>query len=220
MPPRLARRVYTAISARVRILPDRLESSAPVHRRRMQAREGKCDNASCFPFDPDCRIQFSNASLSLSCHSLNRPTERENKHPEPSWRFEARYYIDFNCNAEWRKYLRDIMAHADSKKGTPYLFSSLIASGLAAALLFAGRLVAVQLEHTTVSSTAPELFSLKNQGLAFQRAAVQAPNVLPLYGTSELIIPSVQERANLFFRGAPTGFQVSPVGGGGANLLS
>jgi D-alanine transfer protein len=111
------------------------------------------------------------------------------------------------------------MAHADSKKGTPYLFSSLIASGLAAALLFAGRLVAVQLEHTTVSSTAPELFSLKNQGLAFQRAAVQAPNVLPLYGTSELIIPSVQERANLFFRGAPTGFQVSPVGGGGANLL-
>lgn len=111
------------------------------------------------------------------------------------------------------------MARADGKKGTPHLFSGLIACGLAAGVLFAGRLVAIHQEHATISSTAPELFPLKNQGLAFQRAAVHAPNVLPLYGTSELIIPSVQERANLFFRSAPTGFQVSPVGGGGANLL-
>src|SRR5882724_1040213 len=111
------------------------------------------------------------------------------------------------------------MARDDNKRGTPYLFSGLVASGLVAVLLFAGRMVAVHLERTTVSSTAPELFPLKNQGLAFQRAAVHAPNVLPLYGTSELIIPSVQDRANLFFRSAPTGFQISPVGGGGANLL-
>jgi D-alanine transfer protein len=111
------------------------------------------------------------------------------------------------------------MGPAHGKKGTPHLFPGLVASALAAAVLFAGRLVAIHLEHGTVSSTAPELFPLKNQGLAFQRAAVHAPNVLPLYGTSELIIPSVQERANLFFRSAPTGFQVSPVGGGGANLL-
>ena len=111
------------------------------------------------------------------------------------------------------------MSCVDRKKGTPHLFPGLVASALAAAVLFAGRLVAIHLEHETVSSTAPELFPLKNQGLAFQRAAVHAPNVLSLYGTSELIIPSVQERANLFFRSAPTGFQVSPVGGGGANLL-
>ena len=111
------------------------------------------------------------------------------------------------------------MARADGKKGTPHLFSGLVALALASAVLFAGQLVAIHLEHSTVSSTAPELFPLKNQGLAFQRAAVHAPNVLSLYGTSELIIPSVQERANLFFRSAPTGFQVSPVGGGGANLL-
>ena len=102
------------------------------------------------------------------------------------------------------------MARADHKKGTPHLFSGLVASALVAAVLFAGRLVAVHLEHSTVSSTAPELFPLKNQGLAFQCAAVHAPNVLPLYGTSELIIPSVQDRANLFFRSAPTGFQISP----------
>ena len=111
------------------------------------------------------------------------------------------------------------MARADGKKGTPHLFSGLVALALASAVLFAGQLVAIHLEFSTVSSTAPELFPLKNQGLAFQRAAVYAPNVLSLYGTSELIIPSIQERANLFFRSAPTGFQVSPVGGGGANLL-
>jgi hypothetical protein len=111
------------------------------------------------------------------------------------------------------------MARAGGNKGMPHLFSGLIASGLAAVVLFAGRTVAGHLEHTTVPSTTPELFRLKNQGLAFQRAAVRAQNVLPLYGTSELITPSVQERASLFFRSAPTGFQVSPVGGAGANLL-
>jgi hypothetical protein len=63
------------------------------------------------------------------------------------------------------------MARASGKKGMPHLFSGLIASGLATAVLFAGRMVAIHLEHATVSSTAPELFPLKNQGLAFQRAA-------------------------------------------------
>jgi poly-D-alanine transfer protein DltD len=95
------------------------------------------------------------------------------------------------------------------------LFSGLIASGLAAAVLFSAESVAVHLEHTTILSTAPELFPLKNQGLAFQRAAAHAQNVLPLYGSSELVIPPVPERASIFFRTAPTGFQVSPVGAGG-----
>jgi D-alanine transfer protein len=101
----------------------------------------------------------------------------------------------------------------------PHLFSGLISSALVGALLFVGLIVAIHLEHTTIISTAPELFPLKNQGLAFQRAAVRAPNVLPFYGTSELLIPAVPEKGDNFFRSAPTGFQVSPVGGGGANLL-
>jgi hypothetical protein len=91
------------------------------------------------------------------------------------------------------------MARTGGKKGMPHLFSGLVASSLATAVLFAGRMVAIHLEHTTLPSTAPELFPLKNQGLAFQRAAVHTPNVLPLYGTSELITPSVPERASLFF---------------------
>ena len=111
------------------------------------------------------------------------------------------------------------MTGVDGRKDMPYLFSGLIALALTAAVLFTGRIVAVHLERTTVTSTAPELFPLKNQGVAFQRAAARAPNVLPFYGTSELLIPAIPEKGDNFFRTAPTGFQVSPVGGGGANLL-
>jgi poly-D-alanine transfer protein DltD len=42
--------------------------------------------------------------------------------------------------------------------------------------------------------------------------------VLPLYGSSELITP-VRERAGVFFRSAPTGFQSSPVGKVGTTQL-
>jgi D-alanine transfer protein len=102
----------------------------------------------------------------------------------------------------------------------PYLFAAVIACGLVAAVLFGARMVAVHREHATVLSTAPELFPLKNQGLAFQRAAACAPNVLPLYASSELTALRVPERANIFFRTAPTGFQVSPVGAGGMAPLN
>lgn len=112
------------------------------------------------------------------------------------------------------------MAPGYAPKGMPHLFAGLVASGLVAAFLFGSGILAVHLEHTTIGASAPELFPLKKQGLAFQRAAARAPNVLPLYGSSELMIPPVPERASIFFRTAPTGFQVSPVGAGGANSLS
>jgi D-alanine transfer protein len=100
-----------------------------------------------------------------------------------------------------------------------HLFAGLIASGLVAAVLLGAEVAAVHLEHATVRASAPELFSLKTQGLAFQRAAARTPYVLPLYGSSELTAVRVPERAHIFFRTAPTGFQVSPVGAGGSNSL-
>src|SRR5436190_21650918 len=112
------------------------------------------------------------------------------------------------------------MVSAHPRQGMPHLFAGLIASGMVAAVLFGVGIVTVHLEHTTIRATAPELFPLKKQGLAFQRAAARAPNVLPLYGSSELMIPPVPQRAHIFFRTAPTGFQVSPVGAGGANSLT
>jgi D-alanine transfer protein len=112
------------------------------------------------------------------------------------------------------------MASVQAKEGMPHLFAGLIASGLVAAVLLGAEIMAVRLEHATIRSTAPELFPLKNQGLAFQRAAARAPNVLPLYASSELNAVLVPERAHVFFRTAPTGFQISPVGAGGASCLT
>ena len=117
------------------------------------------------------------------------------------------------------EYSRGIMERAQGRQGMPHLFSGLIASCLAAAAWAGAEMLAVQLEQATTLSTAPELFSLKNQGLAFQRAAARDPYVLPFYGSSELTAVPVDERAHIFFRTAPTGFQVSPVGKGGANSL-
>jgi D-alanine transfer protein len=104
------------------------------------------------------------------------------------------------------------MQHARASRGVTHLSSALIACGFTAAILFAGRMIVIHLEQMALPSVAPELFPLKNQGLAFQRAAAHAPDVLLLYGSSELIFPPVPEKAANFFRTAPTGFQVSPVG--------
>ena len=108
---------------------------------------------------------------------------------------------------------------AATRQQMPHLFAGIIALGLAAIIFFAAQRVLIHLEHATIVSTAPERFVLKNQGLAFQRAAAHSPNVLMLYGSSELLVPAAPERGNIFFRTAPTGFQLSPVGGGGANPL-
>jgi len=101
----------------------------------------------------------------------------------------------------------------------PHVFAVVIALGLATIILFAAQRVLIHVEHATIASTAPEIFALKNQGLAFQRAAAHSPNVLPIYGSSELLRPPAPERGNVFFRTAPTGFQLSPIGGGGAPPL-
>ena len=111
------------------------------------------------------------------------------------------------------------MVREHGNAGWSHLFAGLIALGLGGAALFAGEKAVVHLERATVFSTAPDVFFIKNQGLAFQRAAARAPNVLPIYGSSELLTPPVPEKGNNFFRAAPTGFQLSPVGGGGANPL-
>ncbi|MBO0695206.1 MAG: hypothetical protein J2P56_03795 [Verrucomicrobia bacterium] len=112
------------------------------------------------------------------------------------------------------------MSRTEAGQGMPHLFSGLVAGGLVAAVLLAALGVAIHLERTTVPATAPELFPLKNQGLAFQRAAARAPNVMLLYASSELNADPVPERAHIFFRTAPTGFQISPVGAGGASCLT
>jgi len=111
------------------------------------------------------------------------------------------------------------MRGARAEKGRPHLFALCVAIVLTAATLLAGRSVAIQRERSMARALAPEIFPVKTQGLALQRAAAQAPDVLPLYGSSELLGPFFW-RAPDFFRTAPTGFQVSGAGKAGASSLT
>src|SRR5438874_3776172 len=111
-----------------------------------------------------------------------------------------------------------MIRRAIARPGAPDLFSALIACALPIAVLGGGRLLAICLEEKTIHATAPRDFFIKNQGLALQRAAARAPNILLLYGSSELIDP-VPNRASDFFSSAPSGFQVCPVGKAGTTSL-
>ena len=112
-----------------------------------------------------------------------------------------------------------MIRRAAGRSFAPHLSSALIACALTATILCGGRLLAIYLERRTIHSTAPRDFFIKNQGLAFERAATRAPDILLLYGSSELIDP-IPNRASDFFRKEPTGFEVCPVGKGGSFSLT
>ena len=111
-----------------------------------------------------------------------------------------------------------MIGSATGRPRTPHLLAALIACAIVIAILCGGRLLATQLERKTVHSIAPKDFFIKNQGLAFERAAARTPDILLLYGSSELIDP-IPNRASDFFSSAPTGFQVCPVGKAGTTSL-
>ena len=103
--------------------------------------------------------------------------------------------------------------------GFPHLFGAVVACLVTAVGLAAGRGVAIYLEHKEIHAIAPLLFKTKDQGSAFQRAAAADPAILPLYGSSELVKGS-ENKASEYFRDAPTGFQVSPVGEAGTTSIT
>lgn len=109
-------------------------------------------------------------------------------------------------------------ATAPARTALPHLSAALIACGIALGIVVSGWLAAIHLEHKTIHVTAPQDFFIKNQGLALQRAAAHTPNVLLLYGSSELTDP-VPNRAPEYFANAPTGFEVCPIGKPGATSL-
>lgn len=97
-------------------------------------------------------------------------------------------------------------------------FAALLASAVVAVLL----VLCERAEHRYIYAFAPELSDVKLQGVALQKTAFQQPDLLVLYGSSELV-KEVPNRATDFFSQFPTGFRVFPVGKAGtislANLL-
>jgi D-alanine transfer protein len=69
-----------------------------------------------------------------------------------------------------------------------------------------------------VHAVAPQMFTQKNQGAALQRAAFRQPDLLPVYGSSDLNVRN-PFHASALFRTYPTGFTVFPVGNVGSTSL-
>jgi D-alanine transfer protein len=74
------------------------------------------------------------------------------------------------------------------------------------------------LESRHIHTLAPLMFELKNQGTELQAAAFRQPDLLVVYGSSELEQPNRYHASNLF-QDYPTGFTVFPVGRGRTTSL-
>ena len=101
---------------------------------------------------------------------------------------------------------------------TPHVAASLIALGIAAVIMCASVITGRILERRYIHVLAPIIFPQKNQGIALQKLAFKQPDLLPIYGSSELVKSSPNKAAD-FFRSYPTGFTVFPVGKAGAASL-
>ena len=101
---------------------------------------------------------------------------------------------------------------------TPHVAASLIALGIATVIICASVITGRFLERRYIHVLAPIIFPEKNQGIALQKVAFKQPELLPIYGSSELIKPSANKAAD-FFSSYPTGFSVFTVGKAGAASL-
>jgi D-alanine transfer protein len=114
--------------------------------------------------------------------------------------------------------------HDQPSEQTPHLAPALTAMILGVVVLAALGSYARSLEARSIAALAAdeaiidqygELYRIKNQGTALQRAAFETGDLLPLYGSSELNLLRAYNRpfhATNLFRDRPTGFAVFPVG--------
>ena len=100
----------------------------------------------------------------------------------------------------------------------PQLTAALIALGITAVISCVGVLAGRYLDRHYIHILAPIPFPHKDEGIALQKLAFNQPDLLPIYGSSELVKPSNKKPTD-FFRSYPTGFSVFPVGKAGATSL-
>lgn len=101
----------------------------------------------------------------------------------------------------------------------PHLAASLAALAIAATAIAAGLVWCRGLEARYIHPLAPEFNEEKLQGAALQKEAFAQPDLLVLYGSSELV-KEMPNNATQFFADYPTGFRVFPVGKPGTASLS
>lgn len=101
----------------------------------------------------------------------------------------------------------------------PHLFASLLALVLACVALGLGYVWCRKVEKRHIADLAADLSDPKLQGVAIQREAFSQPDLLVLYGSSELT-RQVPLMAAEFFQDYPTGFRVFPIGKAGTSQLA
>ena len=100
-----------------------------------------------------------------------------------------------------------------------HLHAMLVAALFAAVGVAMGLRYCRQLETRFIHALAPEFSEEKLQGAVLQKEAFRQPNLLMMYGSSELA-KEMPNNPVQFFKDYPTGFNVFPVGKPGATSLN
>ena len=105
----------------------------------------------------------------------------------------------------------DSIALTSPRPSFPGLFAGLAAFVCFIVIVSALMLVASMRTRANTAALVPMMFPEKWRGLGAQQALWRSDDVLPLYGSSELVV-DMQNRATEFFGTYPTGFAVAPIG--------
>jgi D-alanine transfer protein len=97
------------------------------------------------------------------------------------------------------------------RKPTPHLTAGMISIFVFIISLVGFNYYSQWLERRDVNALIPLNLDQMNNGVALQRAALQKPDVLMMYGSSELTLLPTPYQANQFFAQYPTGFTVVDV---------
>ncbi len=89
---------------------------------------------------------------------------------------------------------------------TPHLTAGFISFIILVAGMFGIDFYAKALESRYINALTPLDLQQTRNGSAIQRAAFQQPDLLPVYGSSEITMIATNYQANLFFSTYPTGF--------------
>ncbi len=100
-----------------------------------------------------------------------------------------------------------------------HLAASTLALAITLVVTVAGVVWCQQLETQYIHALAPEFIDEKLQGAALQKVAFAQPDLLVMYGSSELA-KEMPNNASQFFADYPTGFRVFPVGKPGTTSLA